>query len=93
MAQGGASVVDASAGPAREYPTSTKKEHRDWDALEADVKREEKDEKLDGEAGLQKFFKDLYGGLDEDSRRAMNKSFQVRVLASEVGLNTFCFRL
>jgi hypothetical protein len=76
---GGASVVNASAGPTREYPTSFKKQHRDWDKLESDVKAEEKDEKLDGEAGLQKFFQGLYGNLDEDARRAMNKSFQACV--------------
>ena len=70
--------MDASAGPAREYPTSSKKQHRDWDKLESEARQEEKEEKLDGEAGLQKFFKQLYGDLDEDSRRAMNKSFQAR---------------
>ena len=78
---GGASIVDASAAPAREYPSShaaAKKVNRDWDKLESEVKQEEKDEKLDGEAGLQQFFKGLYGNLDEDARRAMNKSFQVR---------------
>lgn len=48
----------------------------DWNKLEAEVKQEEKDEKLDGDAGLQKFFQGLYAGSDEDTRRAMNKSFQ-----------------
>ena len=51
-----------------------------WDKLEHEIKVEEKDEKLDGEAGLQKMFRDLYGSADEDTRRAMNKSFQVRNL-------------
>ena len=69
--------MDAQAGPAREYPSSHRKGHTDWNKLESDVKQEEKDEKLDGEAGLQKFFQGLYGSLDEDARRAMNKSFQV----------------
>ncbi|KNA17113.1 hypothetical protein SOVF_083090 [Spinacia oleracea] len=56
------------------YPSS---KHRgvDWDKLEAQVKKEEKDEKLDGDAALNKFFQDIYKDADEDTRRAMQKSF------------------
>ncbi|XP_021764996.1 protein SGT1 homolog B-like [Chenopodium quinoa] len=56
------------------YPSS---KHRgvDWDKLEAQVKKEEKDEKLDGDAALNKFFQDIYRDADEDTRRAMQKSF------------------
>ncbi|XP_010671588.2 protein SGT1 homolog B [Beta vulgaris subsp. vulgaris] len=56
------------------YPSS---KHRgvDWDKLEAEVKKEEKDEKLDGDAALNKFFQDIYRDADEDTRRAMQKSF------------------
>ncbi|XP_021726759.1 protein SGT1 homolog [Chenopodium quinoa] len=56
------------------YPSS---KHRgvDWDKLEAQVKKEEKDEKLDGDAALNKFFQDIYRDADEDTKRAMQKSF------------------
>ncbi|XP_073110586.1 protein SGT1 homolog isoform X3 [Elaeis guineensis] len=55
------------------YPSSKAKV--DWDKLEALVKREEKEEKLDGDAALNKLFQDIYQDADEDVRRAMNKSF------------------
>ncbi|BBN10530.1 suppressor of G2 allele of SKP1 [Marchantia polymorpha subsp. ruderalis] len=56
------------------YPSSTKKT-KDWDKLEAEVKKQEKDEKLEGDAALNKLFQDIYKDADEDTRRAMNKSF------------------
>ncbi|KAJ0106076.1 hypothetical protein Patl1_17634 [Pistacia atlantica] len=56
------------------YPSS-KSKTIDWDKLESQVKKEEKDEKLDGDAGLNKLFRDIYQNADEDMRRAMTKSF------------------
>ncbi|XP_014519304.1 protein SGT1 homolog A [Vigna radiata var. radiata] len=56
------------------YPSS-KAKTKDWDKLEALVKKEEKEEKLDGDAGLNKLFRDIYQNADEDMRRAMSKSF------------------
>ncbi|XP_038987099.1 protein SGT1 homolog isoform X2 [Phoenix dactylifera] len=55
------------------YPSS--KSNKDWDKLEAQVKKEEKEEKLDGDAALNKMFHDIYRDADEDMRRAMTKSF------------------
>uniref|UniRef100_A0A0C9S569 Protein SGT1 homolog n=1 Tax=Wollemia nobilis TaxID=56998 RepID=A0A0C9S569_9CONI len=57
------------------YPTSNMKSSRDWDKLEAEVKKEEKEEKLEGDAALNKLFRDIYRDADEDTRRAMQKSF------------------
>lgn len=57
------------------YPSSSKKK-TDWDKLEHELEKEEKDEKLDGDAGLQKFFKQIYSNGTEEQRRAMIKSFQ-----------------
>ncbi|KAL8534483.1 hypothetical protein ACS0TY_010482 [Phlomoides rotata] len=66
-----ANVLSGNQTPS--YPSSKPK--RDWDKLEALVKKEEKDEKLDGDAALNKFFRDIYKDADEDTRRAMSKSF------------------
>ena len=61
------------------YPCRGRK--NDWDKLEAEVKREEKEEKPEGDQALQKLFSDIYSSSDEDTRRAMNKSFQARPLS------------
>ncbi|KAL6615609.1 hypothetical protein ACP70R_037879 [Stipagrostis hirtigluma subsp. patula] len=63
----------AATAPRPSYPSSKSK--KDWDKLEAEVKKEEKEEKLDGDAALNKFFRDIYKDADEDMRRAMMKSF------------------
>ncbi|XP_050686893.1 protein SGT1 homolog isoform X1 [Eriocheir sinensis] len=56
------------------YPSSAPKKH-DWDKLEAQVKKEEEEEKLEGDAALNQLFQKIYGQGSEETRRAMNKSF------------------
>jgi len=70
---------EANAPPAagenlpRPYPSSSKSV-KDWDNLENELKKEE--DKLEGDAALQKLFQDIYLKGNEETRRAMNKSFQ-----------------
>ncbi|KAJ7974124.1 protein SGT1-like [Quillaja saponaria] len=67
--------VSSVAGAERPSYPSSKPKRVDWDKLEAQVKKEEKEEKLDGDAALNKFFRDIYQDADEDTRKAMSKSF------------------
>ncbi|CAL5364434.1 unnamed protein product [Camellia sinensis] len=67
--------ISVSSGTQRPAYPSSKPRRVDWDKLEAQVKKEEKEEKLDGDAALNKFFRDIYQDADEDTRRAMRKSF------------------
>ncbi|XP_030501871.2 protein SGT1 homolog [Cannabis sativa] len=67
--------INVSSGSHKPVYPSSKPRSRDWDKLEAQVKKEEKEEKLDGDAALNKLFRDIYKDADEDTRRAMAKSF------------------
>lgn len=49
---------------------------RDWNKIDAEMTKELDDDKPQGEEALQVLFKDIYSKADEDTRRAMNKSFQ-----------------
>ncbi|XP_077227702.1 protein SGT1 homolog isoform X2 [Tasmannia lanceolata] len=69
--------INVTSGLQSQRPTypSSKSRAVDWDKLEAQVKMEEKEEKLDGDAAVNKLFRDIYQDADEDTRRAMRKSF------------------
>ena len=56
------------------YPTS-RHVGKDWDKVAAQIAKEEKDDKLEGEAALNQLFQQIYGDGSDEVRKAMNKSF------------------
>ncbi|KAJ8387243.1 hypothetical protein AAFF_G00158660 [Aldrovandia affinis] len=57
-----------------EYPSSSQ-HTRNWDKVVGDIKEEEKSEKLEGDAALNKLFQQIYSDGSDEVKRAMNKSF------------------
>ena len=73
-----ATLESEAVKPAEEksphYPSSSKKP-RDWDKLEKNVQKEEEDEKEEGDAALNKLFRQIYANGSDEQKRAMSKSF------------------
>lgn len=63
--------IDTENSVSRPYSS-----HRDWNAIERNLKEEEANEKPQGDEALNKLFKEIYGKGDEETRRAMIKSYQ-----------------
>jgi suppressor of G2 allele of SKP1 len=64
----------ASSDAASKYPSSSQNS-KDWDKIVTEIKKEEKDEKLEGDAALNQLFEQIYSDGSEEVKRAMNKSF------------------
>jgi suppressor of G2 allele of SKP1 len=56
------------------YPTSSKMK-KNWDEINKEVTKEMANEKPEGDAALNSLFKQIYERADEDTRRAMIKSY------------------
>ena len=50
--------------------------HRDWDAIERNLKEQEKKEKPEGEEAMNALFQQIFAKADPDTQRAMIKSYQ-----------------
>ncbi|KAF9144053.1 Protein SGT1 A [Mortierella sp. GBA39] len=66
------SMAAVSAGATPAYPTSSKKP-KNWDALAKEAANEE--DKADGDKALNQLFSQIYKDADDDTKRAMMKSF------------------
>ncbi|EPZ34125.1 SGS domain-containing protein [Rozella allomycis CSF55] len=60
--------------PKPSYPSSSKNP-KNWDSIEKEIKQEEEKDKPEGEDALNALFRKIYANADENTRRAMNKSF------------------
>ena len=74
--QGKAPPSTSSTKTNKEVPKIYSGSNKDWSRVDRWCKEELEKEKPQGEAALQKLFENIYKNADEDTRRAMNKSYQ-----------------
>jgi len=69
-------TMSGDSNAVRVYPSSSvKKQPADWNKLEADVIKEEKDEKKEGDEGLNHLFQNIFKDGTPEQQKAMIKSF------------------
>ena len=78
------SAASFATGSLPVYPSSSSKK-KDWDKIESQIKKEEEEEKPEGEAALNKLFSQIYTDGSDEIRRAMNKSFVRQLTISTNG--------
>lgn len=57
------------------YPTSSKNK-KNWDSINKEITKQESQDKPEGDSALNALFKQIYERADENTRRAMIKSYQ-----------------
>ena len=67
-------LIPTGSSGANKYPSSSHYT-RNWDKLVSDIKKEEKDEKPEGNEAMNKLLQQIYGDGSDEVRKAMNKSF------------------
>jgi suppressor of G2 allele of SKP1 len=69
--------VSSSQSDSRPSYPSSNKVKKNWDNMERDIAREiQEDESKDPNGGMMHLFKDIFAKADENTRRAMMKSYQ-----------------
>ena len=72
-------LINTDPKGAHKYPSSSHYT-RNWDKLVTEIKKEEKDEKPEGNEAMNKLLQQIYGDGSDEVRKAMNKSFVSSVL-------------